>query len=328
MADGVPIIVPRETVSDDTVRIVRWLVSDGQAVTAGLPVLEIDTSKAAVEIEAPATGYAQVLRHAGERVDVGGEVGRITERREAAPPRAPVDPDPKPASIAGGPMISRDAQRLMDEHGVLAADLGLDVIRASDVFAHVQRRTPSPVGTAARHPTPAVEPARRGLWSEARAAAADRGTGVFRLAVNYLIRNYLLGLAARVAPIGATVWIHRRRGVRIGRDCFIDPTATLETAYPDQITIGDDVRVTVNAIVMTHIKAPIALRESGRMPRVVRPVVLQDHCFIGVGAIVMPGVTVGARAVVASGAVVLADVPPDTMVMGNPAKVVKTFDPA
>jgi acetyltransferase-like isoleucine patch superfamily enzyme len=323
----VPIVVPRETVSDDTVRIVRWMVVEGQPVTAGMLVLEIETSKAAVDVEAPASGYAQILRQAGDVVEVGSEVGRITECQASTPVVIP-DSRTEPPVVAGGPLISGDAQRLMDERGVRASDLGLDVIRASDVLAWLQRQSAPPVEPQASTPAPAPEPERRSWWSEARAASADRGIGVGGLVVNYLFRNYLLGLAVRVAPVNATVWIHRRRGVRIGRDCFIDPSATLETAYPEHITIGDDVRVTVNAIIMTHVKAPHALRESGRMPRVVRPVVLEDHCFIGVGAIILPGVTVGARAVVASGAVVMANVPPDTMVMGNPAKVVKMYDPA
>jgi len=61
------------------------------------------------------------------------------------------------------------------------------------------------------------------------------------------------------------------------------------------------------------------------MPAVVKPVVLEDHCFIGVNAVVMPGVTVGKASVVASGSVVVSNVPPFTMVSGNPAKVIKRF---
>ena len=113
--------------------------------------------------------------------------------------------------------------------------------------------------------------------------------------------------------------------MKIGKDCYIDPNAIIETAYPENITIGNDVRVTARAIIMTHIKAPHYLRESGIMPVVLKPVVLEDHSFIGVNSVIMPGVRVGKASVVASGAVVLTNVPPYTMVAGNPAKVVKTF---
>ena len=85
-------------------------------------------------------------------------------------------------------------------------------------------------------------------------------------------------------------------------------------------------RITAGTIIMTHIKAPVHLRETGIMPAVYKPVVLQDHCFIGVNAVIMPGVTVGKGSVVASGAVVVKNVPPYTMVAGNPAKAIKQFE--
>ena len=150
---------------------------------------------------------------------------------------------------------------------------------------------------------------------------------MIRLALNYFWRNWFLGLLVKVAPRGLDLMIHRLRGVTIGRDCFVDPSATLETAYPERIRIGDDVRVAAGAVLMTHIKAPDLLRESGAVPPVDAGITLRDHCFIGVNACVMPGVTVGEGAVVASGAVVLKDVPAYTMVAGNPAQVVKTLRP-
>lgn len=55
----------------------------------------------------------------------------------------------------------------------------------------------------------------------------------------------------------------------------------------------------------------------------VRPVVIEDNVWIGERAIVMPGVTIGEGSVVASGAVVMMDVPPNTMVAGNPARLLR-----
>lgn len=57
-----------------------------------------------------------------------------------------------------------------------------------------------------------------------------------------------------------------------------------------------------------------------------RPVSIGDGAFLGVGAIVLPGVTIGARSYVAAGAVVTRDVPPNTVVGGNPAEVLRQWD--
>jgi len=56
-----------------------------------------------------------------------------------------------------------------------------------------------------------------------------------------------------------------------------------------------------------------------------RPVILEDNVWLGNRSIVLPGVTIGHDSIVGAGAVVTRDVPPRTIVAGNPAEVVKTF---
>jgi maltose O-acetyltransferase len=58
-----------------------------------------------------------------------------------------------------------------------------------------------------------------------------------------------------------------------------------------------------------------------------KPVTVGDEVWVGGRAVLNPGVTVGDRAMVASGAVVTEDVPSDCVVQGNPAEVVKRLDP-
>lgn len=342
-----PITIPRESANDDVVKIVRWLARAGDDVRAGNPVLEIETSKAILEVSSPADGRLVIASPAGAEVAVGGLVGEVTTIAADTPPAGPpagTSPPPLPdrAGSVGagptspatvGPVVSRKARERLAALGLdTSAVAHLAFVREHDVLALATGHTQAAVRPTPALPsvTPPTETDWRpgGLLGDARRAADDRGHGLLWLAWNYFWRNWLLGNLARVAPRGVITVIHRLRGVTIGRDCFIDPNALLETAYPENITLGDDVRVTAGAIVMTHIKGPRLLRDRGFVPAVLAPVVLESHSFVGVNAVIMPGVTVGRASVVASGAVVTGDVPPFTMVAGNPAKVIKRFTEA
>ncbi|PSL31460.1 DapH/DapD/GlmU-related protein [Dyadobacter jiangsuensis] len=86
------------------------------------------------------------------------------------------------------------------------------------------------------------------------------------------------------------------------------------------ITIEDDVLIgpRVNITSENH-----PLDPSDRQALIPKPVHIKRNAWIGAGATILPGVTVGENAVVAAGAVVSRDVPPNTVVAGIPAKVVK-----
>ena len=58
-----------------------------------------------------------------------------------------------------------------------------------------------------------------------------------------------------------------------------------------------------------------------------KPVRICKNAWVGAGATILPGVTVGENAVVAAAAVVTKDVPANTIVAGNPAKIIKTIPP-
>lgn len=281
--------------------------------------------------------------------------------RDRAPKTEPAEPAPQPATAASGSTthalpessaaqtISKKAQRLIDEHRISPAQAfaGLALVREVDVIRYLESQAAARMSAAGEPPSPATQakmeppaPAvaavtvnsaysgskSKGLFGDAAASARDRGNkSVLWLAWNYLWRNWFLGHMVRIAPRGVILTLHRWRGVKMGRDVFIDPTSIIETAFPENISIGNDVRITAGCVIMSHIKAPHYLRETGLVPVVLKPVILEDHCFIGVNSVIMPGVTVGKASVVTSGSVVVNNVPPYTMVQGNPAKVIKQF---
>lgn len=59
---------------------------------------------------------------------------------------------------------------------------------------------------------------------------------------------------------------------------------------------------------------------------VTKPIVVEDDCWIGANAVITAGVTIGRHSVVAGGSVVTRDVPPYTVVGGNPARILKQYD--
>ena len=105
--------------------------------------------------------------------------------------------------------------------------------------------------------------------------------------------------------------------VKLGKDITINKGATLLSAgiieIEDGVLIGPDVRIaTVNHdLKERHNKFYFKM------------VTIKKNAWICMGAIICPGVTIGENSVVAAGAVVTKDVPPNTVVGGNPAKVIK-----
>jgi maltose O-acetyltransferase len=68
------------------------------------------------------------------------------------------------------------------------------------------------------------------------------------------------------------------------------------------------------------------LRDRSRQPEA-QPVAIGDHVWIGTRALILPGVTIGAGAVIGAGSVVTKDVPPNGIVAGNPARLLRVLDP-
>lgn len=106
----------------------------------------------------------------------------------------------------------------------------------------------------------------------------------------------------------------------IGADCIVNIGSVFE--LNDSITIGDRVSIghQVLFLTTTHEVEGSRLR-AGRL--VAAPIVVGDGAWVGARSVVLPGVTIGAGSIVAAGSVVNRDVPPDVVVAGTPAKVVK-----
>jgi len=139
--------------------------------------------------------------------------------------------------------------------------------------------------------------------------------------------------------------IYRWAGFDVGKGAFIMGNLLLTSAAPDfysklsigegatladAITINLDDKVTIgkNAAIAPHVVIYTGSHQIGPGSKRIGdftslPVTIEEGAWVRVGAILVPGVTVGRGSIVAAGAVVLKDVPPNTYVEGNPAQVVR-----
>jgi len=109
--------------------------------------------------------------------------------------------------------------------------------------------------------------------------------------------------------------------ITVGRNVFINQNCTFYDL--GGIAIADDVMIGPNVSIITsgHPLRP-AERRSGVTAK---PIVVERNVWIAAGAIIIGGVRIGENSVVAAGAVVAKDVPPNTLVGGNPARVIRSL---
>lgn len=136
--------MPQLGVNDSVVRIVAWLVEPGQAVNAGDEIATLETSKAAVELEAERSGHVYPVAAAGEDVPVTEAIGVILAERDdalaaawAQELRAAREPARTgPTDGDSGPRLTRGAARLAEELQVDVSALPTDrLVREYDVRA-------------------------------------------------------------------------------------------------------------------------------------------------------------------------------------------------
>jgi acetyltransferase-like isoleucine patch superfamily enzyme len=109
--------------------------------------------------------------------------------------------------------------------------------------------------------------------------------------------------------------------IRVGRNVFVNQNCTFYDL--GGLDIADDVMIGPNVSLLTTSHPVEPSRR--RAVTIGRPIVIEKNVWIAAGAIIIGGVTVGANSVVAAGSVVTRDVPPNTFVGGNPARVIRSI---
>jgi UDP-2-acetamido-3-amino-2,3-dideoxy-glucuronate N-acetyltransferase len=134
---------------------------------------------------------------------------------------------------------------------------------------------------------------------------------------------------------GTRIWAfaHVMAGAVIGADCNVCDHTYVEggVVIGDRVTLKSGVFLWDGVYVEDDVFiGPQATFTNDAMPRSRQPFTLgrttiRAGASIGAGAVILPGLTIGERAMVGAGAVVTKDVPPDAVVVGNPARVIRSL---
>lgn len=134
-----------------------------------------------------------------------------------------------------------------------------------------------------------------------------------------LWRKLWLGLSSLPMMPGMRAKVLRLGGVNIKGKALIYGGVTLDTVYPENIYIGNGVRITTGTKILTHYLDPSIPGVNFRKGEVH----IEDHVFIGVNVSICSPVSIGEGAIVGAGSVVTKSIPPYQVWAGNPAHYIK-----
>lgn len=112
----------------------------------------------------------------------------------------------------------------------------------------------------------------------------------------------------------------RKQGARIGEGCHFQIRNIGNDPY--LIRIGNHVFIATGVVLHTHDGGVWILRESIPGIRICGPITIEDNCVVGINSQILPNVRIGENSIIGAGSVVLSDIPPNSIAMGVPARVV------
>ncbi len=114
----------------------------------------------------------------------------------------------------------------------------------------------------------------------------------------------------------------QRKGLKLGRNVEIVEDFFFDPSHCFLITIGDNCTICPNVRLIAHdasTKKHLGYTKIGR-------ITILENCFIGDSVIILPCVTIGPNSIIGSGSVVTKDIPPESVAVGNPARVICSLD--
>ncbi len=237
------ITVPTLGESVTTATIARWIKKVGETVAADEPVVELETDKVTVEVNASEAGtIAEIIAQEGAEVEVGALLGRIGAAGAAAAPKgaAGAPQSPAPAAAPGvrapqdapGPVARPGAAplpaaaKMMEEKNISAADVGEGTakdgrISKGDVLAFVNKPVPAATPAAAKAPRATEAREERVKMTRLRKTIANRlkeaqNTAAMLTTFNEVDMSAIMGLRSEYKE----AFEKKHKGVRLGFNGF------------------------------------------------------------------------------------------------------------
>lgn len=138
--------------------------------------------------------------------------------------------------------------------------------------------------------------------------------------IKNILRKIIYRLGIKKRPQLSKVDQCRARGVKIGENVDL-VNAELDYCFGRLITIGNNVTIT-NSVILAHDAS--TKKELGYSK--VGCVDIGNDVFIGYGCIILPNVRIGSKVIVGAGTVISKDIPDNSVVVGNPNRIVCTYD--
>lgn len=115
------------------------------------------------------------------------------------------------------------------------------------------------------------------------------------------------------------IWLYPKSKLILGNGYI---NAGTQIRCMNQITIGDGCAIGRNAMIMDFDAHEITY-EDGSKNRITAPIKIGNHVWIGAGATILKGITIGDNAIIGAGSIVTKDVPANSIVAGNPARIIR-----
>jgi len=155
--------------------------------------------------------------------------------------------------------------------------------------------------------------------TQPEALIMEEGSGLYEIATFRVSEKGKVKIGKFAIVNGATIVCNKR--IEIGDHCMVAWGAIISDTWLDPLLYPLEVRREILLGTAHDPLRPYPIAGESK------PVILEENCWVGFGAVIMPGVRLGRGCVVGCKTVITEDVPPCAIVAGNPAKIIKYLSP-